>query len=609
MGTPQIPSVDSDTKLFPSAIMAALGGKFASQLTVDATTSTATINAWLAQPSSLGVKRLVGACTITAPLVISSGTTLDASGASITSTFIGNMLQNVNAFSTTQRDSNITIIGGTWTRNAGGPPATATDGSANGAHSLFLRHIDGLIIRELKVSSSGGKYMIAVGDVTNFHIFDITGGNLASDTVHITGPASNGLVERVTVISGGDDVVAITTTDYAAYSDVHGDVTDITIRGIKGGNTTRIVLVAGASYAAGQGDGHLLDRIIVDTVMQTGSGAVVWTGAGGNTDVLGSIDISHVYGGVVRLRHPNHRVVVVRDAPSGIVPSTQDTNTVVNIGRLMLRDTTVASGNFLLLNNAGITIDHLEIDNVTSAYDSLINHALGTVKRAVLSSVRYAGTNNMIAIAGTLLTLVFNSVTVLLNTSTTHVIRVNNPGVLGTATFNDTDVTGIDTNTATLVNMVATATVNAILVNRGTYTSFGRFLEKASGATGATALRVNDAVVAGANRLAQVGGGSLDFAYSNLRLSGIANQPIRLYGGATGKVSGNGWAGYTGSALVTDTAAAVQCTAGDFPVDLSLLSKANGDQASNTNSALSAGVGRAVSNGANWKNLYTGTTY
>lgn len=635
MGNPVLPSVDSDTKQFVGAVRtrfannltdasqpegAALLGAvnaaaktgFAAVIVSDGTDQTSTINGALQISVPTGTVRRVkvsGSFTITAPLIIPTGTTLDASGASITSTFVGNMVQNANAASTSTRDSNISIIGGTWQRNAGGPAATAADGSANGAHSIFLRHVDRLLIRGLTVGSSGGKYMIALGDVTNFTVSEIAGTSLASDTVHITGPAKNGLVERVEVGSGGDDVVATTTTDYAAYSDTHGDITDLTIRGIKGGNSTRVVLIAGASYATGQGDGHVLDRIVVDTVTQTGSGAVVWTGAGGNTDTLGSIEISHAYGGPVQLRHPNHGVVVVRDCPRGVIPATQDTNTVVNVGRLILRDTTVASGNFLLLNNAGITVDHLEIDNVTSNYDSLINHVLGTVKRLIITSVRYAGTNNMIAISGTVNTLVFNSVTVALNTSTTHVVRMNGSGVLGTATFNDTDVTGVDTNTATLVNQVSTATVNAIIVNRGTYSTFGRFIEKASGATGALIVRITDSTVSTANRLAQIGGGTLDFAYSNVRLSGVANQPVRLYNSATGKVSGNGWSGYTGGALVTDTAAAVQCTALDFPVDLSLLSKANGDRATNTNSALACGVGPAVSNGSNWKNLYSGTTY
>lgn len=597
----------------PAQVAAQVAQLFAatnSTLLVDASTSTSTINTWLGSTSPLGVKRLLGSATITAPLVLPSGTYLDASGAKITSTFVGNMVQNTNAFSTTARDSNITIVGGTWQRNAGGPAGTAVDGSANGAHSIFLRHVDGLILRELKVGSTGGKYMIAVGDVTNFHIYDITGGSLASDTVHITGPASNGTVERVTVVTGGDDVVAITTTDYAAYSDTHGDVTDVTIRNVKGGNTTRVVLVAGASYASGQGDGHLLDRITVDTVTQTGSGAAVWTGAGGNTDQLGTITMSHIYGGTIQLRHPNHRVVIIEDAPRGINPTTQDSNTVVNIGRLILRDTTVSQGNVLLLNNAGVTIDYFELQNVTSVYDTLINMILGTIKKLVLRNPRYAGTNNMIAVGSTLGALQIDSGSIVHNTSTTHVVRMNGNGTIGTATFTDCEVSAVDTNSGILVNIASTsATVGAITVDRGTYTGIGRFLEKASGTSGATMLRLTDVTATGLNRLAQVGGGSLDFTYSNLRLASTVNQPIRIYNSASGTIGGNGWVGYGGSAAVRGTTEVIRCTAADFPVDLSILTQTAGDMATNTNASLSAGVGRALSNGTNWKNLYTGATY
>lgn len=636
MGTPLLPSVDSDTKQLVGAVrtrfaqnlgdagqpegaallaavnMAAKTG-FTAVIVADGTDQTSSINGAL-QLAVTGATvrrvKLSGAFTITAPIVIPASTTLDASGASITSTFVGNMVQNANASSTSTRDSNISIIGGTWQRNAGGPSATAVDGSANGAHSIFLRHIDGLTIRDLRVGSTGGKYMIAVGDVTNFTVSNIVGTSLASDTVHITGPASNGLVERVTVLSGGDDVVATTTTDYAAYSDTHGDITDVTIRGIKGGNTTRVVLIAGASYASGQGDGHVLDRIIVDTVTQTGSGAAVWTGAGGNTDTLGTIEIANVFGGIVQLRHPNHSVVIVRNAPRGITAATQDTNTVVNIGRLIFRDTTISSGNGMLLNNTGITIDVLEMQNVTSVFDSIVNLIVGVVKKMVWRNVRYAGTNNMLAVSGTLNALILDSASIVMNTSTTHVVRMNGSGTLGTVTFNDVDVTAVDTNTGILVNVASTtATVGAVIVNRGTYTGIGRFLEKASGTAGATALQVTDVTATGLNRLAQVGGGSFDFAYSNLRLASIVNQPIRVYNGASATIRGNGWFGYTSSAAVRGATEVIQCLAGDFPVDLSILAKNNGDQANNTNAALSSGAGRSISNGTNWKNIYSGATY
>jgi hypothetical protein len=47
----------------------------------------------------------------------------------------------------------------------------------------------------------------------------------------------------------------------------------------------------------------------------------------------------------------------------------------------------------------------------------------------------------------------------------------------------------------------------------------------------------------------------------------------------------------------------------DFPVDLSLLAKTNGDIANNTNAGLACGVGKAISNGTNWKNIYSGAVY
>src|SRR5690606_26051511 len=41
-----------------------------------------------------GWKRMVGAVTITAPLILASDTRLDATGAEITAAFVGNMVRN-----------------------------------------------------------------------------------------------------------------------------------------------------------------------------------------------------------------------------------------------------------------------------------------------------------------------------------------------------------------------------------------------------------------------------------------------------------------------------------------------------------------------------------
>jgi len=50
----------------------------------------------------------------------------------------------------------------------------------------------------------------------------------------------------------------------------------------------------------------------------------------------------------------------------------------------------------------------------------------------------------------------------------------------------------------------------------------------------------------------------------------------------------------------------------EFLVDLTICSKSNGDIAYNTNATAggtSIGVGVALSNGSNWKNLYSGNIY
>lgn len=582
----------------------------ANQFNSDATTTVAALNEWLAIPTK-GVKRLSGIANINAALIIPSDTKLDASQAVITSTFVGNMIRNTNALNTGTRDKNIQIMGGTWQRNAGGPAATAIDGSANGAHSIFMRHVDGLKITDLTVGSTGGKYMIAIGDVTNFRVADINGTTLSSDTVHMTGPVTNGVVERVTVGSGGDDVVAITTTDYPAYSDTHGSATDITIRNVKGGNTTRTVLLAGASYAQGTPDGHTLDRIVVDGVVQTGTGAAVWTGAGGNTDVFGSLDLAHIYGGAVQLRHPNHTTVTVRDAPKGIVPTTQDTNTACNIAKLVYRDTILASGTAVLVNNINVNIDNLEISNVTSKFDTFIIANLGIIGRLLIRNSTYTGTNNFMAIGGaTIGSIVLDSFVAVMNAATTHMIRLSGNGSVGSVTYTDCDITGVNTSTAILVIATsATNTVGSVYVNRGRFNTIGRIVDIATGITNAVTVRVTDAVFNVANRLAQTNGAPLDFGYSNLKLSGIVNQPIQASGGSSVTVSGGGWSGYTGSAVSRSGTETVRSLAPDFPVDLSILAKVNGDVASNTNAALACGVGKAITNGTSWKNQYSGTTY
>jgi hypothetical protein len=219
--------VAADAQNPSTAIGGALSASFVAQYDVTGKT-TAQINAWLALPSPMGAKRMVGTVTITAPLVIHSNTYLDATGASITLAPGSNcrMMQNAAYKGAAARDVNITLVGGTWDRG-NNDGATGAD-----THSLVFHRVDRLRVLDGKHLSTAGKYAILVADVTDFAVERHTF-NVAADGVHIIGPASNGVVRTITGTTG-DDCVAITARDYPAYdlTPGGGNVTNVTIEDV-----------------------------------------------------------------------------------------------------------------------------------------------------------------------------------------------------------------------------------------------------------------------------------------------------------------------------------------------------------------------------------------
>lgn len=183
--------------------------------------------------------------TISAPIVVTSGQTLDMTGCTITlaAGYAGNMLRNEHALGD-GRDHDITIIGGTWNRGSAG-------GNGNDRHNLFLRHIDRVTVRDIRVTSTGGKYAVALGDVTQAAVHDISFGT-ASDGVHLTGPAGSVDIRNLTGTTG-DDMVGITPRDYAGYDDTHGDIRNVSIDGVYPVGSLAAVKVAGGTGGITEG--------------------------------------------------------------------------------------------------------------------------------------------------------------------------------------------------------------------------------------------------------------------------------------------------------------------------------------------------------------------
>jgi hypothetical protein len=166
------------------------------------------------------------------------------------------------------RDSGIRVLGGTWIRQLSNFAPTSQDGWD--ANSIRIRHCDGLETGGITATNYAGKYFVNPGDCTNFWIHDITApAYLYSDLVHVNGPASYGVIQRIINDNPGDDVVALTGADYrnqqAWQADVMGNITDISIWQVQAspGFVTwprAVLILAGQSGAS---NAYTVDRIDV----------------------------------------------------------------------------------------------------------------------------------------------------------------------------------------------------------------------------------------------------------------------------------------------------------------------------------------------------------
>jgi len=89
---------------------------------------------------------------------------------------------------------------------------------------------------------------------------------------------------------------------------------------------------------------------------------------------------------------------------------------------------------------------------------------------------------------------------------------------------------------------------------------------------------------------------------------------VRAYNNGTGTVTVTGVAP-TGLRTVTEgvtrvgTTELVRVVSDSMPVDLAKLTKTKGDRANNVNAGLACGTGPCVSDGTNWKNVYSAAVY
>ena len=490
---------------------------------------------------------LVGDFTISGSLVVPSNVTLDAYAATVTCTSTQYpMVKNQSAGHATNRDQNVAILGGTWT-------AGSTDGAT---HRFHLHRVDGVTVRDAKIRSTSGKYAVLLADVTKFTVSGADF-NTASDGVHVTGPATDGLIENLTGTTH-DDFVALGCSDYLTYDYSRGDISRVTIRGLKPQNTvnSRGVLMFLWGDASITDELHMRDVSVSDVSGTVGASAVFITAANLN-NAASSFD--------------NITVDNVRARP-GVGYALCHVNSVAPLNSFQARNLQFPSNVSTTGSTVGLWVQKPVPRVVLSGVTSAVAPTGGAQVRVV-------------SITADVSDLIMSDVAVAHGTGSA-VVNIGGSGstpTVGRIVQSNIVHAGTGANGANIVvssgATLTAANLTNVLMSGASATNFVVRNQSASTPT----ISIGNVVVAQNSRM------------------------INLEGTGGAVLAGSGFQNLGTTVQLGRTAAqTLRCRVPDFPVDVALLGKATGDAATNTNAALACGAGAVISDGSQWKNLYSG---
>lgn len=463
-----------------------------------------------------------------------------------------------------RRDSNIVIWGGSWYRGANGGPL---------GHSLFLRHIDGVIVRDGFYSSSStlGGFNVCFGDVTNYVAENLrfSSTQVGNDGVHIEGPAKGGFIKNLYGTTG-DDLLGITPADYPGSNDTTGDIVDLVVEGLYPQNSLCALKIIGGTSLKVRG-------ITVNGIY----GTTTTSGIRIQDDLTGACDLDSV-----------------TISNIDVVPSSSSWRAIEITGsaikNIVFRDLTWRAGyggsTVILISGTAnatcIEIDGFNIENGTSM--NIIDITGGTVKNLLIKRVRFTSA----AITGSLV-LVENAAATIdnIDISDVRAYRTNNG----------------DSIILYVAGTVTTAHLSNIYLNGG-----GRILQTTNTADPLVVLAENISLDS-AYEFATLSS-TVDMIVNNMYSNVSQSQLISLVGaGAVVSIRGRGLINPNNKTTFSrDGSQTPRIVHPEMQVDLTTVAKNNGDEAYNTNGTAGGGTigaGRAISNGSNWKNTYSGNTY
>jgi hypothetical protein len=501
---------------------------------------------------------------------ITSGTVVVLSSPAVsTATSVAAALYN--------RDTNIEVSGGTWNRGpVGGSPETT-------AAIFFFRHVDGLNTHDIQFASTNGTIANWAGDVTRVTATNQTF-NTRMDGVHITGPAAYVSVANITGTTH-DDSVAIVGAEYPGFNDVGGNISNVVVQGVSASSSTETLRLIG-------GTGVTLRDITLRDITALGTTyAVAITNdsqEGSATDIAGVL-----VDGVSGRAAP---ILVYLNALYG---------TGVIIKNVQISDPTTQ----IAINVAGGTWGTITVDGVTHSTE--VGGALGVMSVAsgasiaslALSNISVSpssGSSGVLTVGGTVGNLVLDKVSATPSSINGHtnIVQINGGSVTHLSITN-TSLVAIDTTASTMVELNG-GSMTAYEISNSRQYKGGQVLWFISGTSGLGKMSNMDVNAVG--RLAVLLGPAVDLTLSDLSLTSPVSAAIYTSGGAV-TIRGSGvnrataWAGFerAGSEVI-------HCINEDYPADVSLLTRAMGDRAYNTNASLGTlgAAGPVVSDATAW---------
>lgn len=434
------------------------------------------------------------------------------------------------------RDTNVTLAGGTWNRGNNG-------GTGVNNHTFRFRHVDGLTVRDITMSTTAGKYGISPGDVTNVQISNCTASpSIASSFIQFTGPVNFADVRNIFGTTT-DDFIALTPADFTAYADTCGDITNVTISGVYATTT-----VGGALFKSSGGTGVKQRHITVRDVYGTSPSWAISV----IDDQTGPNDIDDLTLQNIHVNGATSSPVVNLSCSAG------GTIKISNI-----TEQTNATGDFIKVityqSNAAVSINRLVVDNLD---------ALQLSDRVIIDIAASATCKD---ISGSNWRLAMTT--------------ANGLGIVA--------ATGTTVNRIALTNVFADTIKSIFQLNAG---------------SPAVKMELANVYMKSCGRIGNASGTGLDLSLANLTVDTLSNQAI-FVSGSTLTIRGSGvnrataWAG-----IQRAGAEVVHCINADYPIDVGTLTQANGDTCLNTAAATGVlpGAGVLISDGTTWRQAATG---